>query len=90
MAAAVVTVLVVVGVAALMFASLSGESQSYKDGYSAGGNVYAADSTQTAPTDACQVAARRSPADGGPAVGDNVSQWVAGCVAAFNASQGDN
>jgi hypothetical protein len=90
MAVAVVAVLVVVGVAALMFASLSGESQSYKDGYSAGGNVYAADSGQTPPTDACQVAARRSPTDGGPAVGDNVSQWVQGCVAAFDASQGDN
>jgi hypothetical protein len=83
----VVTV-VVIAVVASLFASLAGESQAYRDGYSAGGTAYTAyaDSKVTA-EQACtdeQVRPGARPAH------DNRTQWVQGCVDAFNLAQSDN
>jgi hypothetical protein len=92
----IVTV-VLVSVAALivislaLFFSLSRQSQSYKDGYSVGGAVYAADaSAQLGAQQACKATELRGPHHGGLPVGANATQWMKGCVAAFALAQGDN
>jgi hypothetical protein len=83
---AVVVVLVSVGL--LMSLAASGHSQSYKDGYSVGGDVYSHDATvQADPQQACQTAELRRPSHGGPPSGANGTQWIKGCVAAFNEAQ---
>lgn len=86
-----VVVVVTVAIAAVMFLSLSGESHSYKDGFAEGGNVYSADSVaQQGPEQACKTAAKSKPAYGGPPTSDNSTQWIKGCVDAFNEAQSDN
>jgi hypothetical protein len=87
-------VLVVVGIIAVsvvLFSSLSGESQSYKDGYSAGGNVYAADgSAELAARPACTKTELRGPHHGGLPSGANATQWLKGCVDSFELAQSGN
>ena len=86
-AVAVIAVVVLVVVVSL-FASLAGESQSFRDGYSAGGTAYAAyqDSNITA-EQACQ---DEEAVPGVRPVHDDIAQWIQGCVAAFNFAQSDN
>jgi predicted cobalt transporter CbtA len=81
---AIVTIAIVVS----LFASLAGESQSYRDGYSAGGTAYAAyqDSNIT-PEQACQDEAA---VPGVRPVHDDAAQWIQGCVDGFNFAQSDN
>jgi hypothetical protein len=81
---AVVTIAVVVS----LFASLAGESQAYRDGYSAGGTAYGAyqDSNITS-AQACrdeEAVPNVRPAH------DNSAQWIQGCVAGFNFAESDN
>ena len=83
-------VVVVVALAVAVFASLSGESQSYKDGFSSGGAVLAADGSGASPEQACQKAAARPPDEGGVPSGEVTAQWITGCVAAFEGAQSDN
>ena len=71
-----------------LFASLAGESQSYRDGYSAGGTAYTAYSdSHITPDEACRDVAAEP--QGRPAH-DNLAQWVQGCVDAFNLAASDN
>jgi hypothetical protein len=88
----VITVVVVavlaIAVVASLFASLAGESQAYRDGYSAGGTAYThySDSTIT-PEEACRDEASE------PGVRphhDDPTQWVKGCVDAFDLARSDN
>lgn len=85
-----VLVVVVVGIAvvASLFASLAGESQAYRDGYSAGGAAYTAyaDSKVTA-EQACR---DEEVGPGGRPAHDNPAQWVQGCVDAFDLAESDN
>jgi hypothetical protein len=85
-----VAVLVVVAVGVVMFGSLSGESQSYKDGYSVGGTVFVADGTGASPRQACTATALRSQKLGGKPAGDDAAQWIQGCVDSFANAQSDN
>jgi len=81
---AIVTIAVVVS----LFASLAGESQAFRDGYSAGGTAYAAyqDSNVTS-----QQACRDEEAVPGVRPSqDNEAQWIQGCVDGFNFAQSDN
>jgi threonine/homoserine/homoserine lactone efflux protein len=86
--AVVVVAAVAIVVVASLFASLAGESQSYRDGYSAGGAAYTAygQSSITA-TQACRDEAS---APGGRPPHDSPSQWVQGCADAFDLAQSDN
>jgi hypothetical protein len=83
-AIAVVSITVVVS----LFASLAGESQSYRDGYAAGGTAYSAyaDAKITSEQACRDVAAepRSLPAH------DDLAQWVQGCADAFNLAASDN
>jgi hypothetical protein len=83
-----VIVVVAIAIVASLFASLAGESQSYRDGYSAGGAAYTAygDSPITS-TQACK---DEEAGPGGRPVHDNPAQWVQGCADAFNLAQSDN
>jgi hypothetical protein len=85
-----VLVVAIVGIAvvASLFASLAGESQAYRDGYSAGGTAYTAyaDSRVTA-EQACRDEEARP---GVRPAHDNPAQWVQGCVDAFNLAESDN
>lgn len=85
----VVALVVFVG-GAVMFSSLSSESQSYKDGYSSGGTAFTADRAQEGAQQACQTIQYHSPADGGIPRGDDATQWLQGCISAFNNAEGDN
>jgi hypothetical protein len=89
-----VVLVIVVGIAVFSFvhfSSLSHESQSYKNGYTAGGAVYAADgSAELAPRPACTKAELRGPHHGGLPSGANASQWLKGCVDAFELAQSGN
>jgi hypothetical protein len=89
-----VILVIVVGIVAFSvvhFSSLSHESQSYKNGYTAGGAVYAADgSAELAPRPACTKAELRGPHHGGLPSGANATQWLKGCVDAFELAQSDN
>jgi hypothetical protein len=77
-------VAVIVGLGASMISSLSGETQSYRDGYSVGGSAYGSYSSESA-TQAC-----RTMELGSLPSGDSSSQWLKGCMASFDASQADN
>jgi hypothetical protein len=88
---ACVVVVVAVGVGLLVFSSMSRQSQSYKDGFSVGGAVYASDSgAELGAQQACKVTELRGPDHGGLPSGANAAQWIAGCVAAFNSAQSGN
>jgi hypothetical protein len=80
-----------VAIAISLFASLAGESQSFRDGNSAGGPAYTAyaayaDTNITA-EQACQ---DEETGPGGRPDHDNPAQWIQGCVAAFNLAESDN
>jgi hypothetical protein len=85
----VVVVVLLISAGLLVFASMSRETQAYKDGFSVGGNVYASDSSaQEGAQQACRSTELLSPSNGGRPAGDNASQWLKGCVEAFNTAQG--
>ena len=91
LAAGVVVVIVIFVIGLVIFSSMSRESQSYKDGYSVGGAVYAADAVaQLDAQQACKATELRGPHHGGLPSGDNAEQWQQGCVAAFGSAQSDN
>ena len=91
LAAGVVVIVVILTIGLVVFSSISRESQSYKDGFSVGGAVYAADSAaQLGAQQACKKTELRGPHHGGPPLGDNPAQWQKGCVAAFASAQGCN
>jgi hypothetical protein len=91
LAAGVVVVLVLLTIGLVVFSSISRESQSYRDGFSVGGAVYAADSAaQLGAQQACKNTEFRGPQHGGVPVGDNPTQWQKGCVAAFASAQSGN
>jgi hypothetical protein len=82
----IVSVAIVVGL--VIFSSVSRESQSYRDGYSIGGAVYGSDATaQAGAQQACQKAELKGPEQGGLPLGDDQTQWLKGCVAAFASAQ---
>ncbi len=84
----VVIAAVAIAVVVSLFASLAGESQSYRDGYAAGGTAYTAyaDAHITSEQACRDVAAepKSLPAR------DNLAQWVQGCTDAFNLAASDN
>jgi hypothetical protein len=89
MAGALVVVALVVSLGLLLFPSMSRQSQSYKDGYSVGGAVYAADGmAELGAQQACKTTELRGPQHGGLPAGDNATQWMKGCVASFALAQG--
>jgi len=89
LAAVVVVVALVVSLGLLLFPSMSRQSQSYKDGYSVGGAVYAADGmAELGAQQACRTTELRGPQHGGLPAGDNATQWMKGCVASFALAQG--
>jgi hypothetical protein len=79
---------VTIAVVASLFASLAGESQSYKDGYSAGGTAYSAYGASNVPSE--QACRDEEAGPGGRPAHDNPGQWIQGCVAGFNLAQSDN
>lgn len=84
-------VVIILAIGLVLFSSISRESQSYKDGLSVGGAVYAADATaQLGAEQACQATELRGPHHGGLPSGDNAQQWRQGCVAAFASAQSGN
>jgi hypothetical protein len=86
--AGIVVVVVILTIGLVLFSSMSSKSQSYKDGLSVGGAVYAADATaQLGAEQACQATEIRGPHHGGLPSGDNAEQWQQGCVAAFASAQ---
>lgn len=89
-ATAVLTLAVAIAVAVVLFASLSRESASYRDGYTVGGSVYASDSAESNATTACTAAEHEPVAVDGMPKGNVPSQWVKGCVAGFEAAQSGN
>jgi hypothetical protein len=91
LAAGIVVVVVILTIGLVVFSSMSRESQSYKDGFSVGGAVYAADSAaQLDAQQACKNTEIRGPHHGGLPSGDDAAQWQKGCVAAFASAQGGN
>ena len=90
-AAGLVTLAIVLTIGLVLFSSISRQSQSYKDGYSVGGAVYAADSSaQLGARQACKKTELRGPHHGGLPSGVNATQWLQGCTAAFESAQGGN
>jgi hypothetical protein len=87
--AAVVVVSVIIGLTALQFSSLSSESQSYRDGYSAGETAYGLYGSASA-QQACKLVELHGSGLGGLGRGDNPTQWLQGCVASFNATAADS
>lgn len=84
---AVITLVIVV----VLFASLADESQSFRDGYSAGGSAY----TSYAAYSSGNVTAEQACTDeesgpGGRPSRDNSAQWIQGCVDAFNLAESGN
>ena len=91
LAVGIVVVVVILTIGLVVFSSMSRESQSYKDGFSVGGAVYAADgAAQLGAQQACRKTERQGPHHGGLPTGDNATQWQKGCVAAFVSAQGGN
>jgi hypothetical protein len=87
----VVGIIVIFVIGLVIFSSISTQSQSYKDGYSVGGAVYAADAAaELDAQQACKGTELRGPHHGGLPSGDNAEQWQQGCVAGFGAAQSDN
>jgi hypothetical protein len=88
-AVVVVVLVVAVGVGLVVFSSMSRQTQSYKDGFSAGGAVYALDGTaELGARQACRATELRGSDDGGLPPGANPTEWLNGCIAAFNSAQG--
>jgi hypothetical protein len=84
---AVITLAVVVS----LFASLAGESQSFRDGYSAGGQAYTAYSASSGGNITSEEACRdEATGPGGRPAHDNSAQWIQGCVDAFNLARSGN
>jgi hypothetical protein len=82
---------VVIATGLVLFSSMSRQSQSYKDGYSVGGAVYAADgSAQLDAREACTKTELRGPHHGGLPSGANATQWLRGCTEAFASAQNGN
>ena len=74
-----------------LFASLAGESQSFRDGYSAGGPAYTAYAASSDASITSEEACRdEETGPGGRPAHDNSAQWIQGCVDAFNLAQSDN
>jgi hypothetical protein len=85
----VLSVIIVIGL--VVFSNVSRQSQSYRDGYSVGGAAYAADAyVQLDAQQACKKAELSGPAHGGLPAGDDPTQWLKGCVAAFASAQSGN
>lgn len=83
-----VVAVVAITVVASLFASLAGESQSYRDGYSAGGSAYSAYSdSNITPEQACR---DKENQPGIRPPHDNPGQWVTGCIDAFDLARSDN
>jgi hypothetical protein len=86
-----VIAVIALAVVVSLFASLAGESQSYRDGYSAGGPAYTAYSASSTATITSEQACRdEETGPGGRPAHDNSAQWIQGCVDAFNLAQSDN
>jgi hypothetical protein len=84
---AVITLAIVVS----LFASLAGESQSFRDGYSAGGPAYTAYAASSGAGITSEEACRdEETGPGGRPAHDNSAQWIQGCVDAFNLARSDN
>jgi threonine/homoserine/homoserine lactone efflux protein len=87
----VVVAIISIAIAAALFASLAGESQAYRDGYSAGGSAYTAYAAYSDTNITAEQACRdEEVGPGGRPTHDNPAQWVQGCVDAFNLAQSDN
>ena len=86
--AAAVIVVASIAIAVSLFASLAGESQAYRDGYSAGGAAYTA--YADAKVTAVQACRDESVGPGGRPAHDNLAQWVQGCADAFTLAESDN
>jgi threonine/homoserine/homoserine lactone efflux protein len=86
--AVVVVAVISIAVVASLFASLAGESQAYKDGYSAGGAAYTAYGASS--ITAKQACRDEATGPGGRPAHDNPGQWVQGCADAFELAQSDN
>jgi threonine/homoserine/homoserine lactone efflux protein len=89
--AGVVISVICIAVAVSLFASLAGESQAFRDGYSAGGSAYTAyaaySDTNITSDQSCR---DEETGPGGRPAHDDAAQWIQGCVAAFNLAQSDN
>lgn len=86
--AGTIIVVVTLAIVVSLFASLAGESQAYRDGYSEGGQAYAVYSdTNTSSVQACRA---EENVRGVRPARDNSAQWIQGCVAAFNFAQSDS
>jgi hypothetical protein len=83
-----IVAVVTIAVVAALFASLAGESQSYRDGYSAGGTAYTHYSySSITPEEACR---DQAAVPGVRPPHDDPTQWVKGCVDAFDLARSDN
>jgi hypothetical protein len=87
--AVLVVVMSIIGFGAFEFSSLSSQTQSYRDGYSAGGSAYASYGSETA-QQACKLTELRGPRLGGIPAGNSPTQWLQGCVAGFDAARADD
>ncbi|MGO9027789.1 MAG: hypothetical protein ACLQOZ_04060 [Acidimicrobiales bacterium] len=88
--AGLVLAVVVLTVVVALFSSLAGESQSYRDGYSAGGSTYTTSgATRMGAEQACEQEETAGAGVGRPAH-DSPAQWVQGCVAGFDAAESNN
>ncbi len=89
---AVVAIAVIsTAIAVSLFASLAGESQSYRDGYSAGGPAYTAYAAYSGTNITSEQACRdEETGPGGRPTRDDPAQWIRGCVDAFNLAESDN
>jgi hypothetical protein len=91
LAAGTVVVVIALVIGLVIFSSISRETQSYRDGFSVGGAVYAADAAaQLSAQQACSETELRGAHHGGLPTGDNAEQWQEGCVASFASAQGGN
>jgi hypothetical protein len=91
LAVGLVIVGVIIAIGLVLVSSISRQSQSYKDGYSVGGAVYAADSSaQLGARQACRKTELRGPHHGGLPSGANATQWLHGCTEGFASAQGGN
>lgn len=76
-----------IAVAVILFTSLSGETASYRNGYTVGGSVYASDTAEADAQTACTSAEHDPVGVDGMPKGNVASQWLKGCVAGFEAAQ---
>ena len=87
----VVIVVISIAIAVSLFASLAGESQSFRDGYSAGGSAYTAYAAYSDTNITSEQACRdEETGPGGRPARDDPAQWIQGCVDAFNLAESDN